>query len=108
MSLKLGVAVGVEKAECLGGFRIRLSFTDGHDTTVDFGPFLRRSEHPQVRRFLKPNAFRQYRIEYGNLVWGDYALCFPVADLYEGVIGQPESAEQPLSRVAEGRAEYGR
>jgi hypothetical protein len=24
-----------------------------------------------------------YRIEYGELVWGDYDLCFPIADLYQ-------------------------
>ena len=107
MSIKKGVEVGIAKAKHLGACRVTLHFTDGHETTVDFGAFLRRSDHPRIRQFLKPAAFRQYRIEYGNLVWGDYELCFPIADLYEGVIVQPESGEQPLSRVAEGRAKYG-
>ena len=107
MRLRKGIGVDIAKAEHLGAGRLALHFTDGHETTVDFGPFLRRSAHPGMRRFLKPVAFREYRIEYGNLVWGDYEMCFPIADLYEGVIGQPASGEPPLSRVAEGRAKYG-
>jgi hypothetical protein len=27
-------------------------------------------------------VFSTFRIEYGELVWGDYDLCFPVIDLY--------------------------
>jgi len=26
--------------------------------------------------------FSAFRIGYGDLVWGDYALCFPIIDLY--------------------------
>ena len=29
-----------------------------------------------------PVRFATFRIEYGELVWGDYDLCFPVIDLY--------------------------
>ena len=25
-------------------------------------------------------------IDYGDLVWGDYEMCFPLADLYDGGI----------------------
>ena len=107
MSIRTGVEVDIAKAEYLGACRVMLHFSDGHEVGVDFCEFLRRSDHPGIRRFLKPAAFRRYRIEYGNLVWGDYEMCFPIADLYEGKIVQPDSGEQSLSRVAEGRAKYG-
>jgi hypothetical protein len=44
------------------------------------------SLHPEIRKWLDPAAFSTFRVVYGDLVWGDYELCFPVADLYRGVI----------------------
>jgi len=32
--------------------------------------------------WLHPARFATFRLEYGELVWGDYDLCFPIADLY--------------------------
>ncbi len=29
---------------------------------------------------------KNFRVEHGDLVWGDYDLCFPIADLYHGHI----------------------
>ena len=34
-----------------------------------------------------------FRIENGELVWGDYALCFPMTDLYRNCIGSPSLLE---------------
>lgn len=66
-----------------GDYRLRLSFCDGKEQEVDFLPFLSASRHPAIRAFLEPAHFATYRLEYGDLVWGDYELCFPIADLYE-------------------------
>jgi hypothetical protein len=63
-----------------------LRFSDGRIVTVDFEPFLRRSRHPDVRKYLDPESFQSYRLEHGDLMWGDFELCFPIADLYEGRI----------------------
>ena len=35
---------------------------------------------------MQPEKFQGFRVEHGDLVWGDYDLCFPVADLYRGKI----------------------
>lgn len=66
-----------------GDHRLRLSFNDGKEQEVDFLPFLSSSHHPAIRRFLEPGCFATYRLEYGDLLWGDYELCFPIADLYD-------------------------
>jgi len=29
-----------------------------------------------------------FKIEFGDLVWHDYELCFPIIDLYENVVSK--------------------
>ena len=36
-----------------------------------------------TRKFLDINEFKKFKIEYGDLVWNDYEMCFPIIDLYE-------------------------
>ena len=51
---------------------------------VDFRPFLSSSRNPLIRAYLDPALFAQFTIKAGDIFWGDYDLCFPIADLYEG------------------------
>lgn len=74
--------INIVAAEPAGEFKLRLRFDDGMEQIVDFKPFLSRSQHPDIRAFLDPKRFAGFRLEYGELVWGDYELCFPVIDLY--------------------------
>lgn len=74
--------INIVTAEQIGDFRILLCFDDGTRQTVDFEPFLSHSQHPDIRAWLDPVRFAGFRVEYGELVWGDYDLCFPVIDLY--------------------------
>ena len=69
-----------------GEYRIRLVFDDNTVQEVDFKPFLTRSHHPDIRAYLEPDRFAGFRVEYGELVWGDYELCFPIIDLYRNTI----------------------
>ena len=106
MSLTPGIAVDIVCAESAGRYRLDLTFSDGHTVSIDFGPFIRNSMNPETRRFLDEKAFMQFSLRQGNLVWGDYEMCFPVADLYEGSIGYVKQSGQVLA-VAEERAAYG-
>lgn len=76
----------VKKAEYISDYRIKLIFNDGKEQVVDFESFLRRSKHPEIRKYLNLDMFRQYYLEHGDLIWNDYDLCFPIADLYSGKI----------------------
>jgi hypothetical protein len=78
--------INISNAEHVGGYCLRLHFDDGSEQIVDFGPFLREAQHPDVRVFLGEEKFLTYRVEHGNLIWGDYDLCFPVADLHANAI----------------------
>jgi hypothetical protein len=76
--------VDIIRAEQVSDYTLRLVFSDGAERVIDFGPFLRDSRNPLIRVFLDPQKFANFRVEDGNLIWDDYALCFPMADLYEG------------------------
>lgn len=74
--------INITAAERIDDYALRLTFDDGTVQVVDFKPFLSLSRHPDIRAYLEPVRFSTFRIEYGELVWGDYDLCFPIADLY--------------------------
>jgi len=74
------------KVEHLGGHMLKLSFSDGAEREIDFKPFLERSSHPEIRKFLSPKRFKQAALQNGELMWGDFDLIFPVFDLYENQI----------------------
>jgi len=85
--------INIVTAEQVGDFRIRLQFDDGIEQTVDFKPFLTHALHPDIRAWLDPVRFATFGLEYGELVWGDYDLCFPVIDLYRNQIEHHASLE---------------
>jgi hypothetical protein len=78
--------LNIARAKSLGDYRLAIDFDDGTKQLVDFKPFLVSAHHPEIRDFLDIAKFSDFRVEYGDLVWGDYALCFPIIDLYNNRI----------------------
>lgn len=39
-----------------------------------------------TKNYLVESNFKKFRLEYGDLLWGDYEMCFPIWDLYTGKI----------------------
>jgi hypothetical protein len=65
---------------------IRIGFSNGIQSMVDFMPFLQNSKHPSIHKYLDEKLFQGFNIIDGNLNWNDYDLIFPVADLLKGRI----------------------
>ena len=82
----MNAIINIIQANYLGGYNIELKFGDGTRQNVNFEPFLKKSMHPEIRSYLNLEKFKQFRVEYGDLIWGDYELCFPVKDLYANQI----------------------
>jgi hypothetical protein len=78
--------IEVASANYIGDYAIRIMFSDGHDKLVDFKPFLLKSLHPSISKYLNETLFKQFKITKGNLNWNDYDLIFPIHDLYEGTV----------------------
>lgn len=86
MILAEEAVIEIEAAEYVEDYKLRLRFSDSQERVIDFGPFLHSSLNPLINKYLDLEQFKRFTVEYGDLYWNDYDLCFPIADLYEGRI----------------------
>ena len=86
MILSADAIVKITSADYVSGYKLQMRFSDGKERAVDFEPFLRQSLNPVIPAYLDLEKFKLFSMEYGDLQWNDYDLCFPVADLYESQI----------------------
>jgi hypothetical protein len=77
----------IDSAKYLSDYAIRITFSDGNEKLVDFKPFLLKSIHPSINKYLDENMFSNFSLADGNLNWNDYDLIFPLSDLYNGQVG---------------------
>jgi len=80
------MVVYFDKAVYLDGYRIKFDFSDGISRIVDFEEFLKVAKNPMTKKYLDKDSFRNFPIEYGDIICNDYELCFPIWDLHEGTI----------------------
>jgi hypothetical protein len=80
------MVISITKAEYLQNYQIKFSFSDGVERTIDFSAFLQNARNPMTTKYLDKNLFVNFTIEYGDIIWNDYEMCFPVWDLHEGKI----------------------
>ena len=78
--------VSIQKANYLGEYRINFQFSDGTENTIDFWKFLKKAKNPMTKKYIDKQLFQSYSIEYGDIIWNDYEMCFPIWDLHEGNI----------------------
>jgi len=79
--------IQIKKALYMEGYSIEIEFNDHTVKTIDFGNFLVKHPHPQYNKYNDIELFKQFKIEAGNLVWGDnWDLIFPLVQLYKGTI----------------------
>jgi hypothetical protein len=80
------MVIEITQAEYVESYKIRFHFRDGKEKTIDFEPFLRNARNPITSQFLDLSKFRMFELEHGDIRWGDYEMCFPIWNLYEGVL----------------------
>ena len=76
----------IVEAKYVSGYKIRLVFNDESERVVDFGPFLKKARNPDTTDYLDVKKFKEFRIEDGDLIWGDFQMIFPITDLHRGSI----------------------
>lgn len=89
--------VSILHAEYLGHYKIRFHFSDESVRTVDFSRFLKQAKNPMTRKYLDESLFSNFTIQYGDIIWNDYELCFPIWDMYTGEVlksGETEVAQE--------------
>lgn len=78
--------IKIKKAKYLSDFKIEFEFSDCKKKVVDFNSFLLSSKNPVTMKYQKESKFKKFKLDYGDIVWGDYEMCFPIWDLYSGRI----------------------
>lgn len=80
------MVISIDKAVYVGNYSIEFSFSDGVVRVIDFKTFLESARNPMVAKYLDFQLFSGFCIHYGDIVWNDYEMCFPIWDLHEGKI----------------------
>lgn len=80
------MVVSIDKADYIGDYVINLQFSDGVERNIDFSGFLQNAKNPMTKKYLDKELFKSFTLDYGDLIWNDYEMCFPIWDLHEGRI----------------------
>ncbi|HAH25932.1 MAG TPA: DUF2442 domain-containing protein [Prolixibacteraceae bacterium] len=78
--------ISITKAEYIHDYKIKFSFSYGIERIIDFSEFLTNARNPMTTKYLDEKLFSNFTIEYGDIIWNDYEMCFPIWDLHEGKI----------------------
>ncbi len=70
--------ISIKEAKHLDSYKIYFKFEDGKENIVDFKDFILNSQHPEIKKYKDIEKFKQFNIEYGDIEWSDYELCFPI------------------------------
>lgn len=80
------MVISIEIAEYVRDYIIYFKFSDGVERSVDFSNFLKNAKNPMTKKYLDKVLFKSFSVNYGDLDWNDYEMCFPIWDLHEGRI----------------------
>jgi hypothetical protein len=78
------MTIEIVKANYLRDYTIGLEFSDGIVQVIDFEHFLSSAANNMTKKYLDKSLFKNFNIQYGDIVWNDYELCFPIWDLHQG------------------------
>jgi len=85
--------VRIKQAVPVGGYRLRLTLTDGSTLERDVEKLLVGPVFESIRQ--DPGLFRQVRVEHGTLTWpGNVDLC-PDVLIWHGPPPQGEATSKP-------------
>ena len=80
------LVISIKKANYVGDYQIKFAFSDGVERLIDFSSFLISAKNPMTKKYLDKQLFAKFSIHYGDIIWNDYEMCFPIWDLHEGKI----------------------
>ncbi|MCX6154614.1 MAG: DUF2442 domain-containing protein [Candidatus Kapabacteria bacterium] len=73
-------------AKYLEEYKLLLLFKNKSSKTVDFSEFLKNSHYPNEKRYLEKEKILQFKVDYGDLIWNDFDMCFQAKNLYNGIL----------------------
>lgn len=80
------MVISIQKAEYKGDYKINFLFSDGVEKSIDFSTFLKNAKNPMTKKYLDKKLFQSFSLEFGDINWNNFEMCFPLWDLHEGKI----------------------
>ncbi len=80
------MVISINKADYMGEYKIKFLFSDSVERLIDFSDFLMNAKNPMAKKYLDKKLFANFSIDYGDIIWNDYEMCFPIWNLHEGKI----------------------
>ncbi len=77
------MVIEILKANHLKDYTISFEFSDGITQVVYFENFLSFAKNNMTRKYMDKKIFKNFNIQYRDIVWNDYELCFPIWDLHQ-------------------------
>ncbi len=74
----------IKKVTYLHDYLLSVTFSDKTKRVIDLYPFLSKSKHPLIRKFLNLDLFKTFRVEHGSLCWGDNEFDLDPHSIYHG------------------------
>lgn len=78
--------ISIINAQYKGDYKIAFKFSDNTTKVVDFKAFLMDAKNPMTKKYQDESLFKNFTIEYGDIQWNNFELCFPIWNLYQGDI----------------------
>ena len=82
----------VIKDKYLKDYEVVVYFSNGQIRQIDLLPFLESTNLALVKKYLDKSLFKNVRVEYGTICWGDNEFDINPLDIYNGVF---EAADSP-------------
>jgi hypothetical protein len=80
-NMKIGTRI--ISAKYVEGYKLELTFNDGKVNIIDFRKQVMAQKVPEYAAYQDLNEFKKFRIDDGNIVWGeDWDLIFELHRLY--------------------------
>lgn len=74
--------INIKNAKYISEYKISLTFDDKTKKVVDFENFIKKAQHPDIKKYQNLTLFKKFNVNYGDLEWNGYELAFPIYDLY--------------------------
>jgi len=79
---KSNKSIAVSSAKYLFEYTLQITFNNGVIKNIDFTPFLNEISVPEYKKYLLIEEFKKFKIEGGNIVWGeDWDLIYSIDTL---------------------------
>ena len=82
----------IKSVDYISDYLLHVVFKDGHERLIDLHSFLSTSGFPFVSKYLDLDLFRQVRVDYGTIAWGDNDMDINPLSIY---YGEFEAADSP-------------